>query len=412
MSMAQPPRTVVFLSYWGTDEPLTLATVVPTLHMLIGSGLVDRVVLCTIERAGRPVPPPLAIPGCVHVQWGATDMAPRPLARAFDLLRLRDRIVRVVREHRPVLIMARGVVAGGFAHFAARSTGVPYAVDYFEPHADYMADVGEWRRGGPLYRGLSWLIRLQCRSALRMVAVAHNYRRMLVADGVAPERVLVAPCPVDLGRMRFDPAARAVKRREVGLGDGLVGIYLGKFGGLYHRERSHKTFARFLELAGPSSRMVVLTPEPRDRVLAGLQRAGVDLSRVHVGYAPHDDVPAWLSASDVAFAPYRGTPSSACISPMKVGEYWAAGLPVLLTRGVGDDSAIIADDPDAGALYDPEGDDLDAALRAMLARIGPKQRERTGALAARHRSMRLTEEAYRAIMAALADAQRNQASSA
>jgi glycosyltransferase involved in cell wall biosynthesis len=412
MSTTMPLRTIVLLSYWGTDEPLTLASVVPTVHMLIASGLADRVVLCTVERAGRPVPPPLSMPGCVHVQWGATALGPRPLARAIDLLRLHVRVVRVVREHRPLLIMARGVVAGGYAHFASKATGVPYAVDYFEPHADYMADVGEWRRGGPLYRGLSWLMRLQRRSALRIVTVARNYREMLLADGVDPARVLVAPCPVDLERMRSDPMARAMVRREARLGDGLVGIYLGKFGGLYHRERSYAAFARYLELAGQASRMVVLTPEPVEVVLNGLREAGADLERVHVAYAPHGEVPAWLSAADVAFAPYRGTPSSACISPMKIGEYWAAGLPVLLTRGVGDDSAIIAGDPDAGALFDPEGDDLDDALRAVLARIGPEQRVRTQALAARHRSMRTTEEVYREIMAALPAGQRNQANSA
>ncbi len=394
-------RTLVFLSYWGTDEPLTAATVVPTVRMVLQRGLVDRVVLCTVERAGRAPAPPFRIDGCTHLQWQASMWRPKVLGRAIDLWRTHRRLARLLRRERPVLLMARGVVAGGFAHFAARGAGVPYAVDYFEPHADYMADVGEWRRGGALYRGLSWLMALQRRGALRLVTVANNYARMLIARGMDPSRVLVAPCPVDLERMRYDGAARERVRREAGLGDGPVAIYLGKFGGLYHRERSYQAFKAFLQAAGPDARLVIMTPEPADSVRTGLRQEGLDQGKVHVGYARHDEVPGWLSAADVAFAPYRGTPSSACISPMKIGEYWAAGLPVLLTRGVGDDSAIIAGEPEGGALFDPEGDDIGPALAHVLALIRlPDQRARTAALAVKYRSMAITEQVYRRIFEA------------
>jgi len=395
-------RTLVFLSYWATNEPLTAATVVPTVHMVLQQGLVDRVVLCTVERGPGPMPSPFRIEGCEHVQWRASTLRPRVLGRALDLWRTHRRLAAILRAERPVLLMARGVVAGGFAHFATRGTSVPYAVDYFEPHADYMADVGEWTRGGLLYRGLSWLMRLQRRTALRVVTVAHNYRSMLMRDGMDGGRILVAPCPVDSERMRFDPEARRSMRERIGMGEGIAAIYLGKFGGLYHRERSFHAFARFLDRAGSDARMIIMTPEPKDDVLAGLRQAGADLARVHVGFALHADVPAWLSAADIAFAPYRGTPSSACISPMKIGEYWAAGLPVLLTRGVGDDSAIIAREPDGGALFDPEGTDLDTAMGRVMALIGtPGQRERTALLAGRYRSIDLTVAAYRTIFGAL-----------
>ncbi|MBK9286297.1 MAG: glycosyltransferase [Flavobacteriales bacterium] len=401
MSERATGRTIVFLSYWGSDEPLTVSTVLPTLRMLLDQGLATRIVLCTVERSAR-IPPPFDIPGCVHVQWRARQSGPKALSRALDMKRMHRDLVTLLRSERPQLLVARGVVAGGMAHFAARSTGVPYAVDYVEPHADYMADVGEWRRNGPLYLGLNALIGLQCRSAMRLVTVSHNYRRMLLAKGVPAERVLVAPCPVDVERMRFDPQARREVRALIGADEAPVGIYLGKFGGLYHREKSFAAFTRFLERAGARSRFVVRTPEPPEQVLEGMRAAGADTTRVHVGFAGHAEVPRWLSAADVAFAPYRGTPSSACISPMKIGEYWANGLPVVLTRGVGDDSSIIEQELYAGALFDPEGDDIDQALDRVLQLLSvPEQRERTAELADRYRSMDLTKAAYAAILEAL-----------
>ena len=401
MSEGAADRTIVFLSYWGSDEPLTTSTVLPTLRMLIDQGMAGRVVLCTVERSAL-IPPPFQLQGCVHVQWRGRQGGPKALARALDLKHMHRELTTLLRSERPRLLMARGVVAGGMAHFAARSTGVPYAVDYVEPHADYMADVGEWRRNGPLYLGLNAMIGLQCRSALRLVTVSQNYRRMLLAKGVPAERILVAPCPVDAARMRFDPVARREVRAMIGAGDAPVGIYLGKFGGLYHREKSFAAFARFLERAGAQARMVVRTPELPEQVLEGMHAAGADTTRVHVGFAAHVEVPRWLSAADVAFAPYRGTPSSACISPMKIGEYWANGLPVVLTRGVGDDSSIIEQEPFGGALFDPEGTDLDQALDHVLQLLTvPEQRERTAALSDRYRSMDFTKAAYVRIMAAL-----------
>jgi glycosyltransferase involved in cell wall biosynthesis len=203
--------------------------------------------------------------------------------------------------------------------------------------------------------------------------------------------------------MRFRAEDRMRVRAELGWQNAVVGVYAGKFGGLYHRERSFAAFAAAQRIIGPGSGLIILTSEPEEQVRAGLAAAGFNGDRLLVRYARHEEVAAHLSAADFAFAPYRGTPSSACISPMKIGEYWANGLPVLLTRGVGDDSAIISEQPLAGALFDPEGVDINDALSRILEVLQrPYQRKRTSELAERYRSMELTVNAYRETFAAFA----------
>ncbi len=390
-------RTLLFLDYWSLNEPLTQATVLPTLRMVLDEGLADRIVLVTVERSTAPAGPPMThMAGVVHVPLHATRFPVRPIARAMDLLRMVPRIAAIVREQKVDAIMARGVVAGGFARSVHQRTGIPYAVDYFEPHAEYMADVGEWSRQGLLYRALNRSIAAQWRSAVRCISVTRNFQRMCIAAGAVPDRLLVAPCPVDAERMVYNAADRTRLRSALGWQDAIVGVYAGKFGGLYHRERSFAAFAAAQRIVGAGFGLIILTSEPEEQVREGLAAAGFAGDRSLVRYARHEEVPAHLSAADFAFAPYRGTPSSACISPMKIGEYWANGLPVLLTRGVGDDSAIIADEPLAGALFDPEGDDITTALPRILEVLNvPDQRERTSALAVKYRSMALTMNAYR-----------------
>ncbi len=295
--------------------------------------------------------------------------------------------------------MARGVVAGGFSDFASSRAGLSYAVDYFEPHNRYMTDVGEWSIGGPLDRGLGWLIAQQIRTAKCCITVSNNYRLQLIAGGADPGRLRTAPCPVDQVRMRFDQGARDGMRQQLGWGDACIGVYAGKFGGLYHREQAFRAFTMAQRVIGERFGLLILSPDDKEAILQGLRASGYTGDRVVVKYAQHAEVGAYLSAADLAFAPYRGTPSSACISPMKVGEYWANGLPVLLTRGVGDDSGIIMNEPLGGALFDPEGGDLEPALlRVMEIIAGPGQRAATAALADRYRSMDITRDVYREVL--------------
>jgi glycosyltransferase involved in cell wall biosynthesis len=393
-------RNLLFLNYWSLHEPLTHSTVLPTLRMLLADGLAQRVVLVTVERGVKAIHTPADVgAGILHVPLVAGTQRPRALSRAWDILRMVPRLADLVDHERIDLVMARGVIAGGFAHFVHRRTGVPYAVDYFEPHNDYMTDVGEWKKGGLLDRGTGWLIRQQLRTAQRCVTVSQNYRQRLISAGTAPSKLLVAPCPVDAGRMRFDPASRATVRQARGWEAAVIGIYAGKFGGLYHREHAFRAFTTAQAHIGAGFALIILTPHPEAEVREGLSRAGFQGDRFLITYAQHHEVPAYLSSADLAFAPYCGTPSSACISPMKIGEYWANGLPVLLTRGVGDDSAIIGGEPFAGALFDPEGEDLAEALVHVQRLIcEPGQRTRTALLAATYRSMDLTRQAYRSIL--------------
>lgn len=395
-------RTLLFLDYWSLNEALTQATVLPTLRMVMEERLADRIVLVTIERGEHAVVKgERLVTGIDHVPLPASTWPLRPVARGWDLVRMVPRVADIVRREKAGFIMARGVVAGGYAHFVSRITRIPYAVDYFEPHNRYMTDVGEWRQGGPLDRGLAWLIRQQVLTARRFVTVSWNYRRQLIAEGADPGHALTAPCPVDAGLMRFDADDRKRVRGRLGWDDACIGIYVGKFGGLYHREHAFRSFAEAQRVVGDRFAMIILSPHPVAEVRAGLQAAGFTGDRAFIAHVDHSEVAEHLSAADMAFAIYRGTPSSACISPMKLGEYWANGLPVLLTRGVGDDSAIIEGDPWGGAVFDPEGDDLRPALARVLKVIDrPGQREATAALAARHRSMDLTREVYREILGA------------
>jgi glycosyltransferase involved in cell wall biosynthesis len=241
------------------------------------------------------------------------------------------------------------------------------------------------------------------RRAAGLITVSERYAQRLRNSGPIAAHIHVVPCTVDLQRFRFSGSDRAhIRARWKWSAQDIVGVYLGKFGGIYLDELAFQAFAEFLRWANGMGRLLVITATPEEEVRSGLSRHGVDQKSVRVIRATHGEVPAYLSAADLAFALYKGTPSSAYLSPVKNGEYWANGLPVLMTRGVADDSALIEREPIAGALFDPEGNDLVRALEQLRSTLAtPDQRERTMAFARQHRSRERMARTYEELLAEL-----------
>lgn len=79
-------------------------------------------------------------------------------------------------------------------------------------------------------------------------------------------------------------------------------------------------------------------------VLAGPLRADIgdllDLPNVHyLGSLPYEDMPGLMAAADIGVVPFRAGGIGAAVNPIKMFEYLAAGLPVVMT-GIGDDGGV------------------------------------------------------------------------
>jgi glycosyltransferase involved in cell wall biosynthesis len=61
-------------------------------------------------------------------------------------------------------------------------------------------------------------------------------------------------------------------------------------------------------------------------------RRALDAPNIHVlDRRPYAALPGYLAALDCALIPFRATPLTAAVSPIKLYEYLAAGLPVVST---------------------------------------------------------------------------------
>lgn len=164
-----------------------------------------------------------------------------------------------------------------------------------------------------------------------IVALTGGIRDRLVAGGVAPERVLVAPDAVDLARFQQLPS-RSEARRRLGLPlDQPMAVYTGHlfpWKGVY-------TLADAAAILGGKVKVAMVGGTTEDRAaLAHYLRhrriTTVDL----VGHVPPNQVPAWLAAADVLVLPNSGKEaiSAYYTSPLKLFEYMAAGRPIVASN--------------------------------------------------------------------------------
>lgn len=157
----------------------------------------------------------------------------------------------------------------------------------------------------------------------RLVTIAPVLARGYAARGAAADRIVVLPDAVD-ERLFARPAVPPPSP----LGPGPNAVYAGH---LY----DYKGIPAILEAAAlrPGIRFHLVGGWPQDveRTRARVEAAGLTNVTLH-GLCAHAEIPPFLWGADVALLPPSAThPSAAWTSPMKLGEYMMARVPVVAT---------------------------------------------------------------------------------
>jgi glycosyltransferase involved in cell wall biosynthesis len=145
-------------------------------------------------------------------------------------------------------------------------------------------------------------------------------------------RVTYVPCCVP--EISYDADVRAQTRQRLGLVNRLVFIYSGTITGYQHLEDGALRFFSEVYAQAPDAFLIVATRQPREaeRLIAAV---GLPAESASVMDLPQREVARLLPAADAGLllrAPGRLNRLS---QPTKLGEYLAAGVPVVVSRGTG-----------------------------------------------------------------------------
>jgi hypothetical protein len=68
------------------------------------------------------------------------------LGKILDFIKIPNKLKQYCTDYQIDKIIARGSPAGALAYLTWKKIKVPFIVESFEPHADYMLESGVWRK--------------------------------------------------------------------------------------------------------------------------------------------------------------------------------------------------------------------------------------------------------------------------
>jgi glycosyltransferase involved in cell wall biosynthesis len=174
----------------------------------------------------------------------------------------------------------------------------------------------------------------EMRRAERIGCVSEKLKEWIKVQ-TGRDDAIVIPCCIDEKRFVFDSVARQQIRQQFGLAeDTQLLCYNGGLGRWQRIEDIVRLFGEVTHLR-PSWRFLFLTREG-DALTERVRRMGLPLDRCIITGCPHDQVPRYLSAADVGVIMRHDNVVNNTASPIKIGEYLGCGLPIILTREIGD----------------------------------------------------------------------------
>ena len=265
---------IFYISYWGVSEGLTVSTVFPNLQILSEDDRVDTIDFFTVERSEdanfkdkfKP------IDKVSHHPIFSKNFGFFLFTKIADWLRIRNTISKKAKNLKPDLVICRGAMAGAFGTMLYKKFGIPYVVESFEPHADYMQESGVWKKNGLRYLQQKKTEAEIKKYAKFLVTVSNNYFKQLRdIESVAEQRLKMVPCTVNAAAFEFSAKNRLSVRQKLGIDSkASVGIYLGKFGSIYYDKEAFDVF-KAAEQYFESFFLILLSPTDKNELIEKLK---------------------------------------------------------------------------------------------------------------------------------------------
>lgn len=382
---------IIYISYWGILEGITESTVLPHIKILSEYPVIEKIFLITIERDNKGEVTTITDKS-YHIPVQSNSRLFPVLGKFIDFFLIPSFLQNICIVHQIDTIIARGSMAGSIAYLLSKRNQIPFYVESFEPHSEYMKDSGTWKHYGLKYRIQKYWENKQRLHASGLLTVSNSYTKYLNESLSREIQILTASCAVDLKRFSYNIKDKEFIRKKLGfINDEIVAIYVGKFGGLYYDINNLDIF-KTITNSIPNLGVIILTPGKIFSISNKLNELVDSGHKVIIKNVSHCEVPRYLSAADFAISLVKPFKSAKYTSPIKHGEYWANGLPILMTEGIGDERNFL--EKEKGGVLFNENNLMSSLEKLQEILDDPGHRTRIPELARKYRSFDKVKEAY------------------
>ena len=338
----------IYITYDGLMEALGHSQIEPCLSGLAGAGL--RVAAISFEEAAdlSHREKRLAVASRLEAQgieWTPLTRHrwPRALAAILDVARGALTLFGLCRRNRAAVIHARCFVAGLMALPVKSLFGARFVFDMQGFWPEERVELGRFRPRSLLFRLSKRAERMLLERSDEVIVRTDTAKTLLrereaqqrlQSGRVIEKRISVVPCWADTEVFQPRPRDRELAERH-GLSSSLV---IGNVGSPNQRCLLPEMF-RFvfhLRTHRPEVRFVHLARRDAPEVLEAARGAGLRDEDILVVRVDPADVPRWLSLFRLGLFFLRPSYAAKASSFSRLGQFLAAGVPVVANTGVGD----------------------------------------------------------------------------
>lgn len=404
------PLNVLVITYWSYSDPLIQAYTLPYIR-IIQRQLPphSRLVLLTLERQKSKthrleIRNELA---AENIEWITMQYSSFGLGIVAKWINMLAYLVYFILRNNISVLHCWAMPGGAVGYLLSQLTGRVLIIDSFEPHAETMLENGTWGRWSVAYRLLFWLERKQTHKARFLIGATQRmaeYAKEKYDKEI--KEFYVKPACVDLMLFSEKNLKDELLLKELNLNDKIICVYAGKFGGMYLEQEIFDFFKVAYQYWGDTFRVLLLSNVTQGKVAAYCTKCGLPTEVLKLVFVPHAIVPQYIGLGDFAFNPVKPVPSRRYGTPIKDGEYWALGLPVVITKGISDDSRIIEENEIGAVLQDLSETEYQVAvikIDKLLQKPRKENYESIRAIAEKYRNFEIAERLYKKIYGKILD---------
>jgi hypothetical protein len=233
-------KNILVLTYWSYKDALIQAYTLPYVHLIsdqLGPG--GKIYLVTQEQKNYrmsvdervQVKHRLRLQG-IHLKLLAYRES--DLMNFIGWMANGSYLFFLILFNRIRTIHAWCATAGAIAYLLSLLTRRPLVVDSYEPHAEVMLETGTWQRTSLSFRILFLFEKLQGKHAKALITCTADMKDYCMKKfGIVLKHQWVKPACVNTKQFSLSERKIPDLLKSLKLEGKIVGVYAGKFGGLY-----------------------------------------------------------------------------------------------------------------------------------------------------------------------------------
>lgn len=337
--MQDKKKNILIITYWDYNDALIQAYTLPYVKIIsknLPKGSIVYLVTLDKVKAGNPD----------LSEWNIKNVSikyqPFGLKGIWMWLNTILKLFLLIRDKKVEMIHTWCTPAGAMGYVLSKITKKPLILDSYEPHAEAMVENGNWKKNSFAFKLLFFLEKLQTKRAKYIISTTNGMISYAEEKyHYSGTNFFVKPACVDLNFFSENKIKNKELIKKFHLENKIVCVYAGKFGGIYLGREVFDFFKIAEEYWGEKFIALILSSHSNSEIEQFRIQSNIKETSILHLFVNHAEIPEYIGLGDFAITPVKPIPTKKYCTPIKDGEYWALGLPVIITKDISDDSSII-----------------------------------------------------------------------